>query len=136
MQGLIGGVCEKRIAQDIPPQSRTVNEIGVKQHTDELGVFVRYGLESADLPRCKGDDALVAVVVACPAIRDGTARHVFQEQGVKSPIDHIGFQLLRFVALHHSDQRMSERLLEYPAIGLYRVQFDDIYTIFFIVQKY
>lgn len=135
MQGLVGGVCEKRIAQDIPPQSRAVNEIGVKQHTDELGVFARYGLERTDLSRCKGDDALVAVVVTRLAVGDGTTRHVFQEQGVKSPIDHIGFQLLRLVALHHSDQRMSERQLEYPAIGLYRVQFDYIHTIFFYGAK-
>ena len=135
MQGLVGGVCEKRIAQNVPPQSCTMNEIGVKQYACEFGVFSRYGLECADLPRCKGDDALVAVVVACLAVGDGTTRHVFQEQGVKSPIDHIGFQLLRLVALHHSDQRMSERQLEYPAIGLYRVQFYYIHTIFFYGAK-
>ena len=85
---------------------------------------------------CPGAKAMMlAVVVACLAVGDGTTRHVFQEQGVKSPIDHIGFQLLRFVALHHSNQRMSERQLEYPAIGLYRVQFYYIHTIFFYGAK-
>lgn len=84
MQRLVGRVSEKRIAQDIPPQPRAVNEIGVKQYTCEFGVFARYSLERTDLSRRKGDDALVAVVVVRLAIRDGTTCHIFQKQGIEA----------------------------------------------------